>query len=152
MTATSCEQLARTADAIAAEHPGWPAHEFLVELAHEVAGIRRGPLAGLGLLLGGRTRLRGGGFRPELRDHTASQTRHFAGIARAVTVVGATRTAWLSEHVRRDAPDSADGRLTALAIAFAARLLDGSLATKDAGEWIRANVCAAGSAEPGINP
>ena len=142
MTATSCEQLARTAEAIAAEHPDWPAHGLLVELAHEVAGIRRGPLAGLGLLLGGRTRLRGGGFRPELRDHTAGQTRHFVGIARAVTVLGPSRTAWLSAHVRRDAPDSADGRLTSLAIEFASQLLDGSLATKDAGKWIRANVCA----------
>jgi len=142
MTTTACEQLARTADAIAAEHPGWPAREYVVELAHVVAGIRRGPLAGLGLLLGGRTRLRGGGFRPELRDRTAGQTRHFAGIARAVSVLGPTRTAWLSEHVRRDAPGSPDGRLTALAIEFASLLLDGSLATQDAGDWIRANVCA----------
>jgi hypothetical protein len=142
MTTTACEQLARTAEAIAEEHPGWPAREYLVELAHVVAGIRRGPLAGLGLLVGGRSRLRGGGFRPELRDRTAGQTRHFAGIARAVTVVGPSRTVWLSEHVRRDAPDSPDGRLTALAVGFAAQLLDGSLATGDAGAWIRANVCA----------
>ena len=32
MTATACEELARTADAIAAEHPDWPGHEVLVEL------------------------------------------------------------------------------------------------------------------------
>jgi len=140
---TSCEQLARTADAIAVEHPDWPAREYLVELAFQVADIRRGPLAGLGLLLGGRSRLRGGGFRPELRDRSAGQTRHFVGIARAVTVVGASRTAWLSEHVRRDAPSSPDGRLTTLAIELAAQLLDGSRATQDAGEWIRSNVCAA---------
>ncbi len=141
---TACEEMAGVADSIVAEHPDWPAHEFLVELAARVAGIRRGPLAGLGLLVGGRSRLRGGGFRPELRDRTASQTRHFAGVARAVTVVGAARTEWLSVHVRRDASDSADGRLTSLAIEFAAQLLDGSLATGDAGEWIRATVC-----EPG---
>ncbi len=134
--------MARTADAIAAAHPDWPAHEFVVELADRVAGIRRGPLAVLGLLAGGRSRLRGGGFRAELRDRTASQTRHFAGIARAVTVVGAARTEWLSVHVRRDAPDSPDGRLTSLAIEFASQLLDGSLATGEAGEWIRVNVCA----------
>ena len=138
---TSCQELARTADAIGTEHPDWPAREFLVDLAFQVAGIRRGPLAGLGLLLGGSARLRGGGFRPELRDHSAGQTRHFVGIARAVTVLGPSRTAWLSEHVRRDAPDSPDGRLTTLAVTLAAQLLDGSLATRDAGEWIRTNVC-----------
>jgi len=143
MTATACEELARTADAIAAEHPTWPGHELLVELAARVAGIRRGPLAALGLFAGGRSRLRGGGFRPELSDRTASQTRHFAGIARAVTVFGAARTEWLSVHVRRDAPNSPDGQLTRLAIELAGQLLDGSLATQDAGDWIRRHVCAA---------
>ena len=142
MSVTACEELARAADAVAAERPDGPAREFLAELAHRVAGIRRGPLAVLGLLSGGRSKLTGGGFRPELRDHSASQTRHFVGVARAVTVVGASRTAWLSVHVRRDAPDSPDGRLSELAVRFASQLLDGSLATSDAGEWIRANVCA----------
>lgn len=137
----ACEQLAQVADAIVAEHPAWPAHELLVELAVRVAGIRRGPLAALGLLVGGRPRLKGGGFRPELRDHTAGQSRHFVGIARSVSVLGPRRTVWVSEHVRRDAPDSPDGRLTALAIAFASALLDGSLVTRDAGAWIRQNVC-----------
>jgi hypothetical protein len=138
---TACEEMARTADAIAAGHPQWPGHEFLVELAARVAGIRRGPFAALGLLLGGRPRLKGGGFRSELRDHTAGQTRHFVGIARAVTVIGSSRTLWLSEHVRRDAPDSPDGRLTALAVEFAAALLAGSLRSPDAGEWIRQHLC-----------
>jgi len=142
MTVTACEELARTVDSIAAEQPAWPGHEVLVELAVRVADIRRGPLAAVGLLVGGRPRLRGGGFRPELRDRTASQTRHFVGVARAVTVLGAARTEWLSIHVRRDAPDSPDGRLSSLAIEFAARLLDGSLATTDAGAWVRTNVCA----------
>jgi hypothetical protein len=136
--------MAGVADSIAAEHPDWPAHEFLVELAVRVSGIRRGPLSAIGLLLGGRPRLKGGGFRAELRDHTAGQTRHFVGIARAVTVLGANRTLWLSEHVRRDAPDSPDGRLTALAVEFAAAVLDGSLLTRNAGDWIRQHVCAAG--------
>jgi hypothetical protein len=139
---TACEELARAADAVAAERPDWPAREFLVELAHRVAAIRRGPLAGLGLLLGGRSLLRGGGFRAELRDSTAGQARHFVGIARAVTVVGPSLTGWLSEHVRRDDPTSPDGRLTTLGIEFAGQLLDGSLVTRDAGEWIRTNVCA----------
>jgi hypothetical protein len=141
MTVDACAELARTADTIAAKHPDWPGQELLVELGLCVAGIRRGRLSAIGLLIGGRPRLRGGGFRPELRDRTAGQTRHFAGVARAVTVLGADRTRWLSVHVRRDAPDSPDGRLSTLAIEFASQLLDGSLATRDAGDWIRENVC-----------
>ena len=141
MTSNACEELARVADTIAAEQPSWSAHEFLVELSARVSGVRRGPLAAVGLLLGGRARLKGGGFRSELRDHSAGQTRHFVGIARSVTVIGAGRTEWLSVHIRRDAPDSPDGRLTRLSIEFASRLLGGSLATRGAGEWIRRNVC-----------
>jgi hypothetical protein len=139
MTANACEELARVADAIAAEHPS--PDDFLAELGLRVAGIRRGRLSTLGLLLGGRSRITGGGFRPDLRDHTATQARHFAGIARSVTLLGAGRTEWLSVHVRRDARDSPDGRLTRLAIEFAGQLLDGTLATQGAGGWIRANVC-----------
>jgi hypothetical protein len=138
---TACEEMARVADGIAADHADWSGHDFLVELAARVAGIRRGPLAALGLMVGGRAWLKGGGFRAELRDRSAGQTRHFVGIARSVTVLGARRTLWLSEHVRRDAPDSPDGRLTALAAEFASALLGGSLATSDAGEWIRLHVC-----------
>ena len=138
----SCARLAEVTDVIATEHPEWSGHELVVELAHRVAGISRGPSAVLGLLTGGRSQLTGGGFRPELRDRSASQTRHFVGVARAVTVLGAGRTEWLSVHVRRDAPDTPDGRLSELAIRFATQLLDGSLATRDAGEWIRSNVCA----------
>jgi hypothetical protein len=139
--ANACEEMAQAADAITGEHPGWSGPELLDELAWRVAGIRRGRLGTVGLLLGGRSRLKGGGFRPELRDHSAGQSRHFVGSARAVAVLGARRTAWLSEHVRRDAPDSPDGRLTALAIEFATGLLDGSLAPAQSGEWIRAHVC-----------
>ena len=139
MTDNACAELARVADAIAVEHRS--PDDFLAELGLRVAGIRRGRLAVLGLLLGGRSRITGGGFRAELRDHTATQARHFAGIARSVPLLGAGRTEWLSVHVRRDAPDSPDGRLTRLAIEFASLLLDGSLATPGAGEWIRRSVC-----------
>ena len=139
MTANACEELASVADAIAAEDPS--PEDFLAELGLRIAGIRRGRLATLGLLLGGRSRITGGGFRAELRDHTATQARHFAGIARSVTLLGAVRTEWLSVHVRRDAADSPDGRLTRLAIEFAEQLLDGSLDTRGAGGWIRRNVC-----------
>jgi len=140
-TANACEQLAGVADAIASEHPRWSAHAYLGELAFRVADIRHGRLAAWGLLLGGRSRLKGGGFRPELRDHSAGQSRHFVGIAKAVTVLGADRTRWLSVHVRRDRPDSPDGLLTGLAIEFATSLLDGSLPTAQAGDWIRIHVC-----------
>ena len=78
---------------------------------------------------------------PSSRDRTPSQTRHFAGVARSVTILGAAGTEWLSVHVRRDAADSPDGKLTTRATEFATLLLDGSLATRDAGEWIRTHVC-----------
>jgi hypothetical protein len=139
---SACEEMAQVADRIAADHPVWSAHDFLVELGSRVAGIGRGRMAVVGLFIGGRTRIRGGGFRAELRDRSARQTRHFAGVARAVTVLGAARARWLSVHVRRDAPDSPDGRLTELAITFATGLLDGSLATSRSGDWIRQHVCA----------
>ncbi len=140
MTLDACESMAAVADVLAAEHP--EPRDLLVALGHRVAGVPRGPLAVLGLLAGGRTRLRGVGFRTDLHDSTTGQTRHFAGVARAVTVLGPGRTEWLSVHVRRDRPESPDGRLTSLAVEFASRLLDGTLAPEDAGEWIRANVCA----------
>ena len=139
MTDNACAELARVADAIAADHPS--PDDFLAELGHRVAGIRPGWLSTLGLIVGGRSRITGGGFRAELRDHTATQARHFAGIARSVTLLGAGRTEWLSVHVRRDAADSPDGRLTGLAIAFAEQLLDGSLEPQAAGAWIRSHVC-----------
>ena len=134
----ACAQLARAADDLGHLAP----RRLLVELAHTVAGIpRSGPAVWLVLLAGGRTRLPGGGFRPELRDHTAGQTRHFAGTARAVTVLGADRTRWLSVHVRRDSLEAPDGRLSELAIAFATALLDGELLPAEAGDWIRAHLC-----------
>ena len=135
----ACAEMARVADSIAVAHPD--PREFLVEFGLRVAGIGRGRFPVLGLLSGGRNRLRGAGFRTELRDRTAGQARHFAGVARSVTVIGLSRTRWVSVHVRRDTPDSPDGRLTELAIEFAELLLDGALATRDAGEWIRTRVC-----------
>lgn len=119
-----------------------PPRRLLAEFGSRVAGVpARGPLVLPLLVAGGRDRLRGGGFRPELRDHSARQARHFAGIARSVTVLGAGATRWSSVHVRRDAADSPDGRLTDLAVLFATRLLDGTLAPDDAGDWVRRHVC-----------
>jgi hypothetical protein len=141
MSVDACGQMAAAADAIAAEHPHWGGSELLVELGYRVAGISRGRGAAFGLLHGGRSRLKGRGFRPELQDPSVSQSRHFAGVARSVTVFGAGPTRWLSVHVRRDAADSPDGRLTELAIEFARALQDGLLAPDEAGDWIRRRVC-----------
>jgi hypothetical protein len=141
VTEDACAEMAQTAQDISAQHPGWSGHDFLVEFAWRIAGISRGRMAAVGLLVGGRSRLRGGGFRPELRDRTAGQTRHFAGVARAVTVLGPGCTRWLSVHVRRDAAGTPDGRLTDLAVEFASGLLDGSLAKDRAGDWIREHLC-----------
>ena len=141
MTVDACEQMAASADDIAAQHPHWGGAELLVELGYRVAGISRGRGAVIGLFHGGRSRLKGRGFRPELQDRSVSQTRHFAGVARAVTVFGAGPTRWLSIHVRRDAADSSDGRLTELAIEFACALQQGLLTPDEAGDWIRRRVC-----------
>jgi hypothetical protein len=135
---SACGDLARIADSLGTEEP----RDLIADLAQKAAGIpRSGPGVLPALLAGGRTRLVGGGFRPELRDHSASQARHFAGVARAVTVLGARRTEWLSVHLRRDRPDSPDGLLTTLGVRFATDLLDGTLAPADAGDWIRTHVC-----------
>ncbi|MXG88664.1 hypothetical protein [Nocardioides flavescens] len=134
----ACEALATVLD----ELSHLPPRQLLAALGSRVAGVpAHGPLVLPALVAGGRDRLRGGGFLPELRDHTAGQARHFAGIARSVTVLGAGATRWASVHVRRDAADTPDGRLTDLAVLFASRLLDGTLAPDDAGDWVRRHVC-----------
>ena len=138
----ACAKMATLADEIAAAHPRWSGRELLAEMALQVAGIHRGPGALLGLLTGGRSRLRGGGFRGELRDHSAEQTRHFIGVARAVTIIGPTATRWLSENLRQDPANSPDGKLTGLALEFSSVLLSGDVVTSAAGDWIRRNVCA----------
>jgi hypothetical protein len=137
----ACHRMSRLVDGLGHLGP----RELLVELGAQAAGIpRSGPRALAMLVLGGRTRLPGGGFRPEYRDRSSTQARHFAGTARAVTVLGAERTEWLSVHVRRDPRDSPDGRLTTAAVAFAQALLDGSVPPAEAGEWIRGHVCGRG--------
>jgi hypothetical protein len=136
----ACLTLGRIADEIAAERPS--GHDLLVELGYRVAGIPRGWHAWLALAAGGRTKVRGLGFRAELSDGSRGQARHFAGTARAVTLLGDRATVWLSVNVRRDALDSPDGRLTLLAVEFASGLLDGSLSTRQSGDWIRGHLCA----------
>ncbi|MBA2953328.1 hypothetical protein GON03_03310 [Nocardioides sp. MAH-18] len=136
----ACLALGRIADEISAGGPS--GHEFLVELGYRVAGIPRGWQAWAVLATGGRSRIRGHGFRAELFDGTGGQARHFAGTARAVTLLGEGATLWISAKVRRDSEDSPDGQLTRLAVDFAAALLDGSLPAHESGDWIRDHLCA----------
>jgi hypothetical protein len=136
----ACSALGRIADEIAAGDPS--GHELLVELGYRVAGIPRDWRAWVALAAGGRSRIRGHGFRAELSDGTGGQARHFTGIARAVTLLGGRRTLWISEKVRRDADESPDGELTRLAVDFATALLDGSLPARESGDWIRSHLCA----------
>jgi hypothetical protein len=134
----ACHRMSRLVDGLGDLGP----RELLVELGLKAASIpRSGPRVVPMLVLGGRTRIPGGGFRPEFRDRSSTQARHFAGVARSVTVFGAGTTEWLAVHVRRDPRDSPDGRLTTAAVTFAGALLDGSLAPADAGGWIREHLC-----------
>ena len=86
--------------------------------------------------------IRGGGFRADLENGTGGQARHFAGTARAMTLLGERVTLRLSVMARRDPEDSPDGGLTRLAVEFASALLDGSLPATQGGDWIRSHVCA----------
>ena len=114
---------------------------FLRRLGTLGAGIRPGPFGLLDLFLAGRNTLPGRGFRHELDDGTDGQVRHFCGIAACCTILGRTPTRWISVHVRRDAPDSPDGRLTDLAVELARLLDDGELAVADAPGWIGRTLC-----------
>jgi len=137
---SACARLALTAERVGRLVPD-DARRFLVALGKEVAGVRRGPLALVDLAHGGRTKIAGTGFRPELSDGSRSQARHFVGVARSVTVLGPALTVWVSEHLRRDARTSADGRLSLLAVEFARELMSGRLPVDAAAGWIRSNLC-----------
>lgn len=103
--------------------------------------MRRGPLALVDLARGGRTKITGTGFRPELSDGSRSQARHFVGIARSATVLGSALTVWVSERLRRDARTSPDGLLTLLAVDFASELMSRRLPLSEAAGWIHSNLC-----------
>ena len=111
-------------------------------LAREGAGVRPGLHGILDLLTAGRDGLPGRGFRAELDDGTDGQVRHFCGIAASCDRFGGRPTRWVSIHVRRDAADAPDGRLTDLAIEFVALLYRGELDVGDASDWLRRTLCA----------
>ena len=136
---SACADLVDTAARIAAVSPS--PRTFLLQLGVEAGGVRRGPRWLLDAGRGGRNRLPGGGFRGHIDDGTAGQARHFAGIVAVATRIGPALTRWLSIHLGRDAPDTADGRLTDHALDFVRRTLDGRLSPSEAPAWIRMHLC-----------
>lgn len=136
----ACTALVNACDRIAAHAPS--PRTFLVELGRQVAGVRRGPLWPLDAGRGGRNRLRGRGFRAHVDDGTDGQARHFAGIIAVAARIGNGPTQWLSIQVGRDAPESADGRLTDHALDFVRLIRSGQLAPTEAGRWIEREICA----------
>jgi len=145
VSSDACGRLAEACARLAADDTT-STSRFLRELGHEVAGVRRGPLWFLDAGRGGANRIRGRGFRDHVDDGTEGQARHFAGIVAMAARVGPSPTRWLSIHVGRDAPDTADGRLTDHAIDFVRLIRSGELPLSETDAWIRATICGGGSA------
>ncbi|MFF2371312.1 hypothetical protein [Agromyces sp. NPDC058110] len=140
----ACAALAESIERLAArEHPN---RRFLKELGR-IGGVRRGPLWITDAGSGGSNRLRGRGFRRRVDDDTGGQARHFAGTVAVTARVGGRFSLWLTTHVLRDGPDTADGRLSAEAIEFVRLIRSGELAQADAADWVRRRLCHAGSLE-----
>ena len=152
LAGSSCEKLAATTDAIAAEVD--TPETLIRRLGLETAGIHSGARALVDLARGGTNRIPGAGFKNPYNDQTAGQARHFSGIAVAASYGGEEATRLISIFARQDPLDSPDGRLTERGIDFAKGLLNGEIPQEDAGEWILENLCrpsdlAAESAEAG---
>ncbi|TYL52891.1 hypothetical protein [Agromyces mariniharenae] len=140
----ACAALAESIDRLAAR--GYSSRRFLKELGR-AAGVRRGPLWPFDAASGGRDRLRGRGFRPAVDDDTDGQARHFAGTVAVAARLGGAMTRWLTTHVLRDGPDTADGRLSDEAIEFVRLVRSGELPQSDAAEWVREQLCHAPTGE-----
>jgi hypothetical protein len=136
----ACAALAESIDRLAER--GHSNRRFLKELGR-VGGVRRGPLWLTDAASGGSNRLRGRGFRAQVDDATDGQARHFAGTVAVATRVGGRMTRWLSTVVLRDAPDTADGRLSDEAIEFVRLVRSGELTQADAAGWVRRRLCGA---------
>jgi len=134
----ACAALAESIDRLAAR--GHSDGRFLRELGR-AAGVRRGPIWLFDAASGGRNRIRGRGFDRAVDDDTDGQARHFAGTVAVAARVGGRLTRWLVVHVLRDAPDSADGRLSEEAIEFVRLVRAGGLAQADAADWVRDRLC-----------
>ena len=136
---SACRRLAGVAARLAEAES--PPDAFLRALGRRAAGIRPPPRAFADLARGGRDLIPGKGFLARFDDDSAGQVRHFAGIAAAVSFGGARNTRRISIEVRRDPPDSADGRLTDEGIAFASALLGGELEVEEAPRWLLKRLC-----------
>jgi hypothetical protein len=139
LSGTACQRLAGLAANIAARDRS--AERFLIDLGKQGAGIRTGRFALIDLANDGRNIILGRGFMPEFDDGTRGQVRHFVGVARASMFGGSALTRWISEKLRRDPPDSPDGRLADEGIDFAQALLAGRLEPSEASAWIRDRLC-----------
>lgn len=133
-----CAALAESIDRLAALE--YTYRRFLRELGR-AAGVRRGPLWLIDAASGGRNRLRGRGFHPAVDDDSDGQARHFAGTVAVAARLGGPITRWLTTHVLRDPPGSADGKLSDEAIEFVRLVRSGELAQADAAEWVRDRLC-----------
>ena len=136
----ACAALAESIERLAAL--GYSNGRFLKELGR-AAGVRRGPMWLFDAASGGRNRIRGRGFRRAVDDDTDGQARHFAGTVAVAARLGGRLTRWLVVHVLRDAPDSADGRLSDEAIEFVRLLRTDELRQADAADWVRDQLCRA---------
>ena len=135
---SAAEHLARIADRLGTR--GLRPRRFLRALAWNCAGIRPGLMGYADLARGGRNRFLGRGFRDRFDDGTDGQVRHFAGVAVSPVLLGEALAHLAHRWALRDAPDSADGRLSAAAFRFSEELRSGHLAVTAAGKWIREHV------------
>ncbi|GGI44070.1 hypothetical protein BCL57_000277 [Agromyces flavus] len=136
----ACAALAESIERLAAL--GYSDGRFLKELGR-AAGVRRGPMWLFDAASGGRNRIRGRGFDRAVDDDTDGQARHFAGTIAVAARLGGRLTRWLVVQVLRDAPDSADGRLSDEAIEFVRLVRTGGLQQADAADWVRDRLCRA---------
>ncbi|GAA1504339.1 hypothetical protein BJ978_000369 [Agromyces terreus] len=138
----ACAALAESIERLAER--GYSNRRFLKELGR-VGGVRRGPLWITDAASGGSNRLRGRGFRARVDDDTDGQARHFAGTVAVTVRIGGRLSGWLTTHVLRDGPGTADGRLSAEAIEFVGLIRSGVLEQADAANWVRRRLCGAGA-------
>jgi hypothetical protein len=139
LTGTACERLAGLAGHLAETDDS--VNEFLLDLGQQAGGISKGRRALADLAHGGRNRILGRGFKQRFDDGSAGQVRHFVGYVRASMYGGANVTRWISEHLRHDAPDSADGRLGDAGIEFEQDLISGRLDPSGGSSWLRRHLC-----------
>ena len=138
----ACHELAAVCGRIVSAESEISAHDFLRVLGSTVAGIDPGLEGIVDLARGGSNEIWGTGFAAEFDDGTNGQARHFAGVAAAVVIFGGRLTDMITNRFLDD-PDTADGRLSAMAVEFAGLVLNGDLPLASTPDWIVDNICAA---------